>query len=89
MWSAIESVTTPVTLAAFGMACLVAVLLALLKEGPIPPIKDIPSRYRHLTADKILEIQRESAKARHRIVLFLLVILAVVLIAVLVWRAQH
>lgn len=85
MWSAVEHVNSPWTLAAFVMACFVAILIALLKQGPILTIRDIPREHRHLTADKILDIQRENAKARHRLVLFL-VILAALLIAAMFWK---
>jgi hypothetical protein len=87
MWSAIEYVDSPWPLAAFVMACFVAILVALLKQGPVLTIRDIPREHRHLAADKMLEIQRESAKARHRLVLLLLVIPMVALIAAVIWRA--
>lgn len=87
MWSAIESVNSPLTLAAFVMACFVAILFALLKQGPLPPIKDVPMPHRHLTVDKMLEIHRENAKARHRLALFLVIVLLVGLIAALAWKA--
>ncbi|MBB3919193.1 hypothetical protein [Rhizobium fabae] len=86
MWSAVEYVNSPWTLAAFAMACFVAILIALLKQKPVLTIRDIPREHRHLTADKMLEIQRENAKARHRLVLFLLVILTALLIAGMFWK---
>ncbi|MCY1665296.1 hypothetical protein [Rhizobium sp. SL86] len=87
MWSAIEFVNSPWALAAFVAACFVTILIALLKQGPILTIRDIPREHRHLTADKMLEIHRENAKARHRLVLFLLIILMLVLIAAFAWEA--
>lgn len=86
MWSAIEYVNSPLALAAFFVASLVAIMVLLLKQGPLPQIKDLPREHRHQAADKILEMHRESTRARHRLALMLLILL--LMLGVSVMRAH-
>jgi len=79
-------VNSPWALAAFLAACFVTILIVLLKQGPILTIRDIPREHRHPTSDKMLEIHGETAKARHRLVLFFLIVLMSVLIAAFAWK---
>jgi hypothetical protein len=82
MWEAIGNVNSIWKFAAFTLLVGALLLNALFKPGANPPLKDLPREHRHAVVDKILEMQRESARTKYRLAWFVIVGLVIfVLIA--------
>lgn len=80
MWEAIENVDTIWKFAAFMLLIGARLLTVLVKPGASPPLKDLPREHRHAVFDKILEMQRESAKTKYSLARFVIVGLVIFMV---------